>query len=42
MLFVLKPWTFDPGQLSGFQPTADVLVLVTVAFFMGLIVVCAW
>ena len=38
MLFLLKPWTFDPGQLSGFRPTADVLVLVTVAFFMGLIV----
>ena len=38
MLFLPKPWTFDPGQLSGFRPTADVLVLVTVAFFMGLIV----
>src|ERR1700761_1687907 len=38
MLFLLKPWTFDPGQLSGFRPTADVLVLVTVAFSMGLIV----
>ena len=38
MLLLLKPWTFDPGQLSGFRPTADVLVLVTVAFFMGLIV----
>src|SRR5579863_7990323 len=38
MLFLLKPWTFDPGQLSGFRPTADVLVLVTVAFCMGLIV----
>src|SRR6201996_8479848 len=38
MLLLLKPWTFDPGRLSGFRPTADVLVLVTVAFFMGLIV----
>ncbi len=38
MLFLLKPWTFDPGQLSGFRPTADVLVLVTVAFFTGLVV----
>ncbi len=38
MLFLVKPWTFDPGQLSGFRPTAGVLVLVTVAFFVGLIV----
>src|ERR1700733_2574633 len=38
MLFLLKPWTFDPGQLSGFRPTPGELVLVTVAFFMGLIV----
>jgi hypothetical protein len=38
MLFLLKPWTFDPGRLSGFRPTADLLVLVTVAFLMGLIV----
>src|SRR5215471_15877375 len=38
MLFLLKSRTFDPGQLSGFRPTADVLVLVSVAFFVGLIV----
>jgi two-component system, LytTR family, sensor kinase len=38
MLVLLKPWTFDPGRLSGFRPTADVLVLVTVAFLTELIV----
>src|SRR6202041_1409136 len=38
MLLLLEPWAVGPGQLSGFRPTADVLVLVTVAFFMGLIV----
>ena len=38
MLFLLKSRTFDPGELSGFRPTADVLVLVSVAFFLGLIV----
>src|SRR6202008_4361923 len=38
MLFVLKPWALDPGQFSTVRPSADVLVLVTVSFFVGLVV----
>jgi two-component system LytT family sensor kinase len=38
MLFLPRPWSFDPGQLAAVRPSADVLVLTTVAFFMGLVV----
>src|SRR5258708_1939721 len=38
MLILPTPWTFDPGQLSAVRPSADVLVLVTVGFFMGFVV----
>jgi two-component system, LytTR family, sensor kinase len=38
MLFLATPWTFDPGQLSGLRPSANVLILITVAFSMWLIV----